>query len=149
MNSIDETAWFEISEFCAYLHVDRHWIVELVDAGVIEPRGPAPEAWSFPASALERARTTARLVNDLGVNLAGVEIILNMRRRITQMQVEVNEFMTYVKKELARGIDDWEQRLSTALVKSWPTDLVRAHPHASRPAPVSTDATQPARKKTS
>jgi len=40
----------------------------------------------------------------------------------------VNEFMAYVKKELARGLDDWEQRLSTAMVKSSPTDLVRAAP---------------------
>jgi len=31
-----------------------------------------------------------------------------------------------VKRELARGIDDWEQRLGTALVKASPTDLVRA-----------------------
>ena len=59
------------------------------------------------------------------MNLAGVEIILNMRRKIERMQNEVNEFMEYVKGELARGIDDWEQRLSTALVKSSPTDLVR------------------------
>ena len=44
------------------------------------------------------------------------------------MQHEVNEFMDYVKRELARGIDDWEQRLSTALVKSAPTDLVRHTP---------------------
>ena len=69
------------------------------------------------------------------MNLAGVEIILNMRRRIQQMQVEVNEFMAYVKKELARGIDDWEQRLSTALVKSTPTDLVRTAPPPPPPAP--------------
>jgi hypothetical protein len=48
-----------------------------------------------------------------------------MRRKIEQMQGEVNEFMDYVKRELARGIDDWEQRLGTALVKSSPTDLVR------------------------
>jgi hypothetical protein len=41
------------------------------------------------------------------------------------MQSEVNEFMDYVKRELARGMDDWEQRLGTALVKSAPTDLVR------------------------
>ena len=34
--------------------------------------------------------------------------------------------MAYVKKELARGLDDWEQRLSTAMVKSSPTDLVRS-----------------------
>jgi hypothetical protein len=51
-----------------------------------------------------------------------------MRRKIEQMQLEVNEFMEYVKKEMTRGIDDWEQRLSTALVKSSPTDLVRAAP---------------------
>jgi MerR family transcriptional regulator/heat shock protein HspR len=63
------------------------------------------------------------------VNLAGVEIILNMRRKIEAMQLEVNEFMDYVKRELARGIDDWEARLSTALVKSSPTDLVR-HSHS-------------------
>ena len=48
-----------------------------------------------------------------------------MRRKIEGMQSEVNEFMDYVKRELARGIDDWEQRLGTALVKSSPTDLVR------------------------
>jgi hypothetical protein len=51
-----------------------------------------------------------------------------MRRKIEQMQGEVNEFMDYVKREMARGIDDWEQRLSTALVKSSPTDLVRHSP---------------------
>ena len=49
-----------------------------------------------------------------------------MRRKMERMQQEVNEFMAYVKKELARGLDDWEQRLSTAMVKSSPTDLVRA-----------------------
>jgi hypothetical protein len=48
-----------------------------------------------------------------------------MRRKMEQMQGEVNEFMEYVKRELARGIDDWEQRLGTALVKASPTDLVR------------------------
>jgi hypothetical protein len=36
-----------------------------------------------------------------------------------------------VKRELARGIDDWEQRLGTALVKSSPTDLVRRTPSAT------------------
>jgi hypothetical protein len=34
--------------------------------------------------------------------------------------------MTYVKHEMSRGLEDWEQRLSTALVKSTPTDLVKA-----------------------
>ena len=48
-----------------------------------------------------------------------------MRSKIEAMQREVNEFMEYVKHEVSRGIGDWEQRLSTAMVKSSPTDLVR------------------------
>jgi MerR family transcriptional regulator/heat shock protein HspR len=81
------------------------------------------------------------LTRDLGVNLAGVEIILNMRRKIEAMQHEVNEFMDYVKTELSRGIGDWEQRLSTALVKSSPTDLVRSQPAASPSADAHVEAT--------
>ena len=79
------------------------------------------------------------LTRDLGVNLAGVEIILNMRRKMERMQSEVNEFMDYVKHELARGLGDWEQRLGTALVKSSPTDLVRL---SSPPADVKPSTTK-------
>ena len=77
---------------------------------------------------IHRVRRIQRLTQGLGVNLAGVEIILNLRRKIELMQTEVNEFMDYVKREMARGLDDWEQRLGTALVKSSPTDLVRHSP---------------------
>jgi hypothetical protein len=46
--------------------------------------------------------------------------------------------MEYVKRELARGIDDWEQRLGTALVKSAPGVMVKAtpqRPEEQSPAP--------------
>jgi hypothetical protein len=46
------------------------------------------------------------------------------------MQHEVNEFMLYVKSELARGLGDWEQRLNTALVRTTPADIVRTTPAA-------------------
>ena len=54
--------------------------------------------------------------------------------------------MDYVKRELARGIDDWEQRLSTAMVKSGPTDLVRRAPAAKDAEAAAKDAPQSARK---
>ena len=75
---------------------------------------------------LEQLVTILALTRDLGVNMAGDEIILNMREKIEKMQEEVNEFVAYVKQELERGLGDWEQRLGTALVKASPTDLVRA-----------------------
>jgi hypothetical protein len=59
------------------------------------------------------------------------------------MQAEVNEFMEYVKRELARGIDDWEQRLSTALVKSSPTGLVRASQRTTEASAADEEVKQP------
>ena len=109
--------------------------------GLLRPSRTEGNTRLYSEEDLEQLETILSLTRDLGVNLAGVEIILNMRRRITQMQAEVNEFMAYVKKELARGIDDWEQRLSTALVKSAPTDLVRANPPQ---APSAEPTTEPA-----
>jgi len=94
--------------------------------GLLKPSRTEGNTRLYSDEDLERLETILSLTRDLGVNLAGVEIILNMREKIEQMQGEVNEFLEYVKRELARGIDDWEQRLSTALVKSSPTDLVRS-----------------------
>ena len=93
--------------------------------GLLTPSRTDGNTRLYSEDDLERLETILNLTRDLGVNLAGVEIILNMRAKIEQMQGEVNEFMDYVKRELARGIDDWEQRLGTAMVKSAPTDLVR------------------------
>ena len=103
--------------------------------GLLRPSRTEGNTRLYSEEDLEQLETILSLTRDLGVNLAGVEIILNMRKRITQMQEEVNEFMTYVKKELARGLDDWEQRLSTALVKSAPSDLVRTTPPPSPDQP--------------
>ena len=64
------------------------------------------------------------------MNLAGVEIILNMRRKMDRMQREVNEFMQYVKRELQRGLGDWEQRLNTALVPAVRPSIAAPKPDA-------------------
>ena len=101
--------------------------------GLLKPSRTDGNTRLYSEEDLEQLETILALTRDLGVNLAGVEIILNMRRKIQAMQHEVNEFMEYVKKEMTRGIDDWEQRLSTALVKSSPTDLVRRTPPAPAP----------------
>src|SRR5512139_3388720 len=103
--------------------------------GLLKPSRTEGNTRLYSDEDLERLETILSLTRDLGVNLAGVEIILNMRSKIEQMQHEVNEFMAYVKQELQRGLGDWEQRLNTALVKSSPAPLVRpAAAGASVPA---------------
>jgi MerR family transcriptional regulator/heat shock protein HspR len=86
--------------------------------GLIRPSRTEGNTRLYSDEDLADLETILALTRDLGVNLAGVEIILNMRRKMERMQHEVNEFMTYVKGELTRGLGDWEQRLNTALVPS-------------------------------
>lgn len=93
--------------------------------GLLKPSRTEGNTRLYSQEDLERLETILSLTRDLGVNLAGVEIILNMREKMDRMQREVDEFMNYVKHELARGLGDWEERLGTALVKSNPADLVR------------------------
>ena len=93
--------------------------------GLLKPSRTEGNTRLYSQEDLERLETILSLTRDLGVNLAGVEIILNMREKMDRMQREVDEFMNYVKHELARGLGDWEERLGTALVKSSPGDLVR------------------------
>lgn len=92
--------------------------------GLLRPSRTEGNTRQYSDADLERLEAILTLTRELGVNLAGVEIILNMRSKMDRMQAEVDEFMAYVKQELARGLGDWERRLGTALVRSSPTDLV-------------------------
>ena len=115
--------------------------------GLLNPSRTDGNTRLYSAEDLEQLETILTLTRDLGVNLAGVEIILNMRRKMDQMQREVNEFMAYVKREMAPGLGDWEERLGTAMVKATPSSLVRATPQI-RIAP-GAPATKPGRRKRS
>lgn len=93
--------------------------------GLLTPSRTEGNTRLYGEEDLERLETILSLTRDLGVNLAGVEIILNMREKMDRMQREVNEFVNYVKQELSRGVGDWEQRLGTALVRSDAAERVR------------------------
>ena len=107
--------------------------------GLLKPSRTEGNTRLYSEDDLEQLETILSLTRDLGVNLAGVEIILNMRGRIEQMQGEVNEFMQYVKREMVKGLGDWEQRLNTAMVKSTPGGLVLHEPRS----PASGEAATP------
>ena len=98
--------------------------------GLLRPSRTEGNTRLYSDEDLEQLETILALTRDLGVNLAGVEIVLNMRKKMERMQKEVNEFMHYVKGELAKGLGDWEQRLNTALV---PTTTAEMTEHVHRP----------------
>ena len=134
-------AYFMISVVAQKYNIHPQTLRLYEREGLLKPSRTDGNTRLYSEDDLEQLETILSLTRDLGVNLAGVEIILNMRRKIERMQTEVNEFMEYVKQELSKGIDDWEQRLSTALVKSTPTDLLRASGSTAAPTPTPAPST--------
>jgi chaperone modulatory protein CbpM len=61
----------------------------LVKSGVIEPASEAGPSMLFPSSAIDRLGSVMRLRRDLGVNLAGAAVILEMRDHLRRLQAEV------------------------------------------------------------
>jgi MerR family transcriptional regulator/heat shock protein HspR len=95
--------------------------------GLLKPSRTEGNTRLYSEDDLRQLEVILNLTRDLGVNLAGVEIILNMRRRMEQVQQEVNEFVAWVGQELGRAAQDgWQERLQQALVRLPPTPLARA-----------------------
>jgi len=94
--------------------------------GLLKPSRTEGNTRLYSEDDLRQLEVILNLTRDLGVNLAGVEIILNMRRKMEQMQAEMNEFVAYVRQELERGAPDGLQEKLDALVKVPPATIVRS-----------------------
>lgn len=75
---------------------------------------------------LEQLEFILKLTRDLGVNLSGVEIILNMRRRMEEMQKEMQAFVEFVQQEVVHRPPEDQSKIHNALVRVAPPVLIRA-----------------------
>jgi len=76
---LDETLHFSLREVCHVCDVHAEYVFELVAEGVIQPNaGPAPHGWRFDGIAITRVQRAVRLQQDLGLNLPGVALALEL-----------------------------------------------------------------------
>ena len=80
--------------------------------GLLKPSRTEGNTRLYSDEDLKQLEVILNLTRDLGVNLAGIEIILNMRRRMEQMQADLNEFLRQVREELRRGHRERARRTS-------------------------------------
>src|ERR1700724_3896021 len=68
--------------------------------GLLRPSRSDGNTRLYTDQDLERLEVILHLTRELGVNLAGVEIILNMREKMAEMQAQIEEFVTTLNREL-------------------------------------------------
>lgn len=93
--------------------------------GLLKPSRSVGNTRLYTDDDLRQLELILNLVRDLGVNLAGVEVVLNMRRKIEQIEAGVNELLKFVKREFYSGREDEFERRRTGLVPVSPMKLVK------------------------
>ena len=68
--------------------------------GLISPKRSAGNTRLYDDTTLLRLEIILNLTRELGVNLAGVEVILNMQEQLVQMQVEAERMLEFVQQEI-------------------------------------------------
>jgi MerR family transcriptional regulator/heat shock protein HspR len=94
--------------------------------GLLKPSRSQGNTRLYTDQDLERLEVILTLTRELGVNLAGIEVILNMRDKMSEMQSQMEQFIGFVRHELARNFSAaQERRVRNAIVRSAPPKVIR------------------------
>lgn len=88
---LDEQVELTLDDICRVCDQHTEWVVELVNEGVLEPIGNEPigndqHQWRFSGPNLKKARTAMRLERDLGLNLEGIALALELMEELTELR---------------------------------------------------------------
>src|ERR1700732_4021887 len=87
---LSEGDWIGATEGCQLVWLDRGAGMELAELGVVAPRGARPGEWQIPATALPRLRVIGRLMRDLGVNVSGAALVLELLEAQRQLERRIH-----------------------------------------------------------
>ncbi len=79
--------------------------------GLVVPRRTESNQRAYSENDIERLRQIQRLTQDLGVNLAGVEVILDLLEKLGRMRQEMEQRIREIEEQYEREIEQLRRRL--------------------------------------
>jgi chaperone modulatory protein CbpM len=83
---LDDGDLVSLADLCRSCTVETQTITTLVAEGILDPMGSDVDHWCFTVGSLRRVKTVIHLQRDLGVNLAGAALALDLLDRITELE---------------------------------------------------------------
>jgi MerR family transcriptional regulator/heat shock protein HspR len=93
--------------------------------GLLKPSRSDGNTRMYSEDDLSQLEFILSLTRDLGVNLAGVEVVINMKKRMNQIEAELNEFLEYVKREFIEGQEEEFENRRRALIRITPGKIIK------------------------
>jgi hypothetical protein len=75
---VSEGDWIGATEICRLCRIDFEAVQELAELGVVRQPRRSGDSWQLPATALPRLRIVGALMHDLGVNVSGAALVLDL-----------------------------------------------------------------------
>lgn len=93
--SVMEEDSLTLAQLCRACGVHADWIISLVEESIIEPQGDEICTWRFSGASLMRVRSALRLQRDLGVNLAGIALVLDLLEELEHFRTHAGQITTH------------------------------------------------------
>lgn len=107
---------YRVHEVLEQVGISRRALRVYEEVGLVVATEEEAGAPLYSEEALESLRRAQRLRADLGVNLAGVQVILDMRARIEELQRGLDDVVHFVQTELRDELERYLRREAKALV---------------------------------
>ena len=78
-----------LGQLCRACDVHADWIISIVEESIIEPQGENIRFWRFSGKSMLRACSALRLQRDLGVNLAGIALALDLMEELENLRAQM------------------------------------------------------------
>ena len=83
---LDEDLECSLYDLCKMCNIPAELVHEMIDEGLIRPRGREPLQWRFTAIEIRRVQTTLRLQRDLRINLPGCALVLDLLEELEELR---------------------------------------------------------------
>lgn len=89
---LDETIQFSLVELCECAKASQEQVIEMVEEGILDPEGASIHTWRFDTKALKRLQIAIHLQHDLGVNLPGSALVLDLLEEREMLRRQMHDF---------------------------------------------------------
>jgi chaperone modulatory protein CbpM len=87
---LEDQTELTLNDICRACAAEAPLIVEMVDEGVLAPSGDAPAQWRFTGVHIRRARTALNQQRDLGVNLPGAALAIQLIEELDSLRAQLH-----------------------------------------------------------
>jgi len=86
---LDENVSYDLQELCKVCKVKDDLVYEMINEGMLTPLGDSPKSWKFSATSIKKIQVAVRLQEDLGVNLPGAALALDLMEELEILRAKI------------------------------------------------------------